>query len=97
MFIFREMVKITNCKTVVWFKLLSYYHKDNLQDLSCIQIYFLDSCEDPGSAEEDYPLLRKLEEKHMVNMGSLASLDPVQGCNKRDDARAKPWVRAGGN
>ena len=22
--------------------------------LSCIQIYFLDSCEDPGPAEEDY-------------------------------------------
>ena len=75
----------------------AFYHKDDLQDLSCIQIYFLDSCEDPGSAEEDYPLLRKLEEKHMVNMGSLASLDPVQGCNKRDDARAKPWVRTGGN
>ena len=56
----------------------SYYHKDDLQDLSCIQIYFLDSCEDPGSAEEDYPLLRKFEVKWMVNMGSLASLDPEQ-------------------
>ena len=72
------------------------YHKNDLQDLSCIQIYFLDSCEDPGPAEEDYPLLRKLEEKHMVNMGSLASLDPIQGCNKRDDAKAKSW-RAGGS
>ena len=75
----------------------AFYHKDNLQDMSCIEIYFLDSCEDPGPAEEDYPLLRKLEEKHMVNMGSLASLDPVQGCNERDDARARPWVRTGGN
>ena len=75
----------------------SIYHKDDLEDLSCVEIYFLDSCENPGSALEGYPLLRKLEEKHMVNMGSLASLDPVQGCNKRDDARAKPWIRTGGN
>ena len=41
----------------------AYYHKDDLQDLSCIQIYFLDSCEDPCSAEEVYPLLRKSEVK----------------------------------
>ena len=72
------------------------YHKNDLQDLSGIQIYFLDSCEDPGPAEEDYPLLRKLEEKWMVNMGSLASLDPNQGCNKRNEAKAKSW-RAGGS
>ena len=73
----------------------SIYHKDDLEDLSCIEVYFLDSCEDPGPAEEDYPVLRRLEEKWMVNMGSLASLDPVQGCNKRDDARARPWIRHG--
>ena len=65
----------------------SIYHKDDLEDLSCVEIYFLDSCEDPGSALEGYPLLRKLEEKHMVNMGSLASLDPVQGAgfNNEED------------
>ena len=50
-----------------------------------------------GIGKDCPPLLRKLEEKHMVNMGSLASLDPLQGCNKRDDARAKPWIRTGGN
>ena len=71
------------------------YHKDNLQDLSCVKIYFLDSCEDPGPAEEDYPLLRKLEEKWMITLGSLAALDPLQGCNKRDDAKANAW-RSGG-
>ena len=60
-----------------------------------VQIFFLDSCEDPGPADQDYPLLRKLEEKWMVTLGSLASLDPKQGWNKRDDAKAKAW-RTGG-
>ena len=73
------------------------YHKNNLQDLSCIEIYVLDSCEDPGPAQEDYPILRKLEEKWIINMGSLAALDPIQGWNKRDDARAKAWQRGGGS
>ena len=71
------------------------YHKDNLEDLSCVEIYFLDSCEDPGPADQDYPILRKLEEKWMINMGSLAALDPQQGCNKRDDAKAKAWRNGG--
>ena len=72
------------------------FHKNNLQDISCVQIIFLDSCDDPGPAEEGYPLLRKLEEKWMINLGSLASLDPAQGLNKRDDARANVW-RMNGN
>ena len=48
-------------------------------------IYFFDSVDDPGEREDDYPLLRKLEESWVVK---LVSLDPVGGCNKQDDARA---------
>ena len=65
------------------------HHKANLTDISKIEIYFLDNCEDPGRKEDDYPKLKNLEEKWMVSLGSLGSLDPVQGCNKRDDAKAK--------
>ena len=36
----------------------------------------------------DFPHLKKLEERWMVTMGSLASLDPAAGMNKRDDAKA---------
>ena len=50
--------------------------------------YFFDSVDDPGEREDDYPLLRKLEERWVVKLVSLASIDPVSGCNKRDDARA---------
>ena len=35
-----------------------------------------------------FPRLRKLEDQWMVNLGSLASLDPVNGCNSKDDAKA---------
>ena len=52
------------------------------------QIYFLDFCEEAGSKEDGYPALRHLEEQWMVQMGSLGALDPVQGWNKRDDAKA---------
>ena len=38
--------------------------------------------------QEDYPALRHLEEQWMVQLGSLGTLDPVQGLNKRDDAKA---------
>ena len=62
----------------------------------CLVLKFIYSCEDPGPADQDYPILRKLEEKWMINMGSLAALDPQQGCNKRDDAKAKAW-RTGGS
>ena len=55
----------------------------------------LSYCKFRTKADQDYPFLRKLEEKWMVNMGSLASLDPKQGWNKRDDAKAKAW-RTGG-
>ena len=65
------------------------HHKNDLTDMSSIKIYFLDHCEDPGRKEDDYPNLKKLEERWMVSLGSLGNLDPVQGCNKRDDARAK--------
>ena len=67
------------------------HHKNNYNDLSHVQIYFLDSCEDPGSKQEGYPNLRHLEHQHMVQMGSLGSIDPQQGCNKKDDARADAW------
>ena len=65
------------------------HHGNNLADMSSIKIYLLDHCEDPGKKEDDFPLLKSLEEKWMVSLGSLGSLDPVQGCNKRDDAKAK--------
>ena len=38
------------------------HHKNNYNDLSHVQIYFLDSCEDPGSKQEGYPNLRHLED-----------------------------------
>ena len=56
-----------------------------------MEIYFLDQVDDPGPREEGYPNLRKLEEWWMVDMGSLGTLDPLQGCNKKDDAAAKAW------
>ena len=56
--------------------------------MSMFQVYFLDSCEDPGRREDDYPHLKRLEEKWMVTLGSLGSMDPAQGCNRRDDAKA---------
>ena len=65
------------------------HHKDNSTDISKIQIFFLDTCEDPGKKEDDYPKLKNLEERWMVSLQSLGSLDPVQGCNKQDDAKAK--------
>ena len=64
------------------------HHSHNYKDISKVQIYFLDSCEEPGRKEDDYPALRQLENQWMVNMGSLGALDPVQGWNKRDDAKA---------
>ena len=63
-------------------------HSQNYKDISKVQIYFLDFCEEPGSKEDGYPALRHLEEQWMVQMGSLGALDPVQGWNKRDDAKA---------
>ena len=68
------------------------FHRGQLQDFSKLRIYFLDSCEDPGRREDDYPNLKRLEERWMVTLGSLASLDPVAGMNKRDDrAGAQNW------
>ena len=63
------------------------HHRGNPQDLSMWQIYFLDPVDDLGAREDDYPRLRKLEERWMVKLGSLTSLDPVGGFKKRDDAR----------
>ena len=67
------------------------HHKNNYNDLSHVQIHFLDTCDDPGKKEDGYPVLRHLEDQWMVQMGSLATLDPEQGCNKKDDARADAW------
>ena len=69
----------------------SRYHRANPRDLSGIEIYFLDSVQYAGPKEEGYPILRNLEERWMVDLGSLGTLDPVQGCNIRDDAAAKAW------
>ena len=44
-----------------------------------------------GGREDGYPNLRRLEERWMVDLGSLGVLDPLQGCNKRDDAAARAW------
>ena len=63
----------------------------NPRDLSGVEIYFVDSVENPGSREDGYPHLRRLEERWMVDLGSLATLDPLQGCNRRDDAAARAW------
>ena len=64
------------------------HHKNNYKDISKVQIYFLDVGEEAGSKVDGYPALRRLEEQWMVQMGSLGALDPVQGWNKRDDAKA---------
>ena len=66
----------------------SSHHSADYKDISKVQIYLLDFCEDPGRKEDDYPALRHLEEQWMVQLGSLGTLDPVQGLNKRDDAKA---------
>ena len=69
----------------------SRYHTDNPRDLSGVEIYFLDSVENAGEREDGYPNLRRLEERLMVDLGSLGVLDPLQGCNKRDDTAARAW------
>ena len=69
----------------------SRHHRANPRDLSGVEIYFVDSVKNPGSRDDGYPQLRKLEERWMVDLGSLATLDPLQGCNKRDDAAARAW------
>ena len=64
------------------------HHRNQLQDLSMLQVYFLDSVADPGRKQDDYPHLKRLEERWMVTLGILGTMDPAQGCNKRDDAKA---------
>ena len=64
------------------------HHRNQLQDLSMLNIYFLDSVADPGRKQDDYPNLKRLEEIWMVTLGSLGTMDPAQGCNKREDAKA---------
>ena len=59
--------------------------KNDFTDMSSIKIYLLD--EDSGRNGDDYPNLKKLEERWMISLGSLGNLDSVQGGNKRDDAR----------
>ena len=55
-------------------------------------IYFSESVvKNAGEREDGYPNLRRLEERWMVDLGSLGVLDPLQGCNKRDDAAARAW------
>ena len=49
------------------------------------------ACDDPGSRTDGYSVLRHKEDQWMVQMGSLGTLDPYQGCNKKDDARADAW------
>ena len=59
------------------------------KDFSSVKIYFLDTCDNPGDLANDYAGLRKVEEKWMVNMGSLCTMDHQQGVNKKDDAKAR--------
>ena len=66
-------------------------HKCDMTKLVGKDCHFCEQVDDPGSYEDGYPLLRKVEDKWMVDMGSLGRLDPVQGCNKKDDAAAKAW------
>ena len=61
------------------------------EDFPGVEIYFLGQVDDPGPREEGYPHLKKLEDKWMVDMGSLGTLNPLKGCNKKDDAAAKAW------
>ena len=56
-----------------------------------VKVYMLDSCANPGRKEDDWPGLRRLEERWYTDLGSLGLLDSVQGCNKKDDARAGAW------
>ena len=67
------------------------HHKNNFSDLSHVKIYFLDTTADPGTRADGYQALRTLEDKWMVQMGSLGALDSNQGCNKKDDAKANAW------
>ena len=67
----------------------SRHHRANPRDLSGVEIYFLESVENPGSREDGYPQLIKKEERWMVDLGCLATLDPLQGCKKRDDTAAR--------
>ena len=67
------------------------YHGANYKDLSSVKVYLLDSCANPGRKEDDWPGLRRLEERWYTDLGSLGLLDSVQGCNKKDDARAGAW------
>ena len=81
-----EQGKGTDCNFCAHWK---QYHSADYSDLSSIKIYFLDTCDNPVTHEDDYAGLKKLEEKWMVTMGSLTALDVTQGCNKKDDAKAK--------
>ena len=65
------------------------FHNHDYKDFSSVKIYFLDTCDNPGDLENDYAGLRKVEEKWMVNMGSLCTMDHQQGVNKKDDAKAR--------
>ena len=69
----------------------SRYHRNQPGDFSGVEIYSLDQADDPGPREDGYPLLRKLEDRWMVDMGSLGTLDPLQGFNKKDNATAKAF------
>ena len=61
------------------------FHGPDYTDLSSVKIYFLDTCDNPGTFEDDYAGLKKLEERWMVNMCSLTAMDVHQRCNKKDD------------
>ena len=54
-------------KDCIFCKHWAYYHKDDLQDLSGIQIYFIDPSEDPGLAEKDYLLAEPLPQITLIH------------------------------
>ena len=54
-----ELGKGTDCNFCAHWK---QYHGPDYTDLSSVKIYFLDTCDNPGTFEDDYAGLKKVEE-----------------------------------
>ena len=87
----KHKTDMTNCKDedCGFCKHWAKDHRNAPQDLTCINIIFLDQVDNPGPREEDFPNLKKLEGKWMANLGCLVSMDREHGLNVRDDAKPK--------
>ena len=64
----------------------------NERDLQNLQITFLDYTEDPGTRENQYPKLKRLEATWMTNLGTLSAINPRSGLNCKDEARSQAWA-----